>query len=242
MALFRRIPFGWRFASHTFAPFPRAIKQRVLAKFKEVLRSSDVFDSLSEDARGSLIANWEAVFAYCDDFVGVCLMMGALPSELACLLRSSGFAALGYECWNKKKSAEDGFYAFVQKFTGVVYDFSDFTAFIELDKWRKLVDLMETALADLRDGVTGFSLGFAQKVFGLLVWIVRVHPCLRSMSNGWRRCLKGVHTSSDPDTWCTPGRNDEDPGDVSASGAPQPANEDRKSKIGSAAAEPCVDC
>ena len=214
MALFRRIPFGWRFASHTFAPFPRAIKQRVLAKFKEILRDSDVFDGLSEDMKASLIANWEAVFAYCDDFVGVCLMMGALPSELACLLRTSGFAALGYECWNKKKSAEDGFYAYVQKFTGVVYDFSDFTAFIELDKWRKLIDLLEVALTELHGGATGFRLGFAQKVFGLLVWIVRVHSCLRSMSNGWRRCLKGVHTSSDPNSWCTPARSDEDPDDA----------------------------
>ena len=202
--IFRDTPFGWKWASQTFAPFPRGIKQRVMAAMRDVLRSPIHTPSLSPAQRELMATSWETVFAYCDDFLAVTLMMDTVPHQLTRHLRQAGYESLGYAAWNIKKAAEDGFFSFEQTFTGVVFDMKSHTVFFEADKWIRLKAIMVQAVDSLAKGTLSFPLHFVQSVFGLLIWIIRVFPKLKHPASPWRRMLCGVSTDSDKTTQCFP--------------------------------------
>ena len=100
---------------------------------------------------------------------------------------------MGTIVWSQKKAKEDGFYAWVQRFIGLVVDFPGKVMWFELEKWVKLLMHLETCSDRQTKGV---NYGMVQSVFGLMAWMVETYTVLKAFTCGWIRCLNNVPTDS----------------------------------------------
>ena len=124
-------------------------------------------------------------------------MLGSRPQQLADVLQTAGNLLLGDGAWSISKVREDGFFAWLHKFTGIVIDTSkapnvmvSFTA-DRLQKMKELLLLVDWSLTHL-------TLGLVQTVFGNLMWITKVYTMLKAWLAPWRRAMQGVTSNAEP--------------------------------------------
>ena len=68
-------------------------------------------------------------------------------------------------------------------------------------------------LLTVSDTRESYELGFVQRIFGVLIWIIQVHNMWKTFLNGWLRMMKGVSTAdASKSILCYPGLDGEDPG------------------------------
>ena len=204
----RVTPFGFKWATHTFSPFPLAIQESTISSFQRHLMTCPELQFMTDSQRSFFAQCWQAIFNYCDDYLAMCPMIGALPEYLNHFLYVAGLKILGPGCWSLRKAAEDGFYASKQCFIGVVFDAVHDTVRVDVSMWQKLRVMLLT-VSDTRES---YELGFIQRIFGVLIWIIQVHNMWKPYLNGWLRMMKGVSTAdASPSTLCYPGLDGEDP-------------------------------
>ena len=205
MFIFRCTPFGWAFSSHTWTPFATAIQQQVSSGLEAISRSM-CSTTLTTLQAHNLLASSFLMYAFCDDFMGVC---GAPDASL--LLYSDklfmyGQLLLGQGCFNDEKALEEGFWSYVQRYTGVIFDFQLATASFDAERYSKLKNLILQVKAI--SVVDFIPLQLAEKIMGVLTWMVRVLRSWQPLSAGFRRCLQGVQSSAAPDTPTSPAFNE----------------------------------
>ena len=144
--VFTRTPFGWKYATHTFSPFTKAVKLkinallrngwtvpptkegRLNAKWSRVASRVSVLNVLAVLPRWQQRAKlrWKdfLAFAYVDDlwaFTSQC-HVGGNTKKLAQVLRVAGHLLLGYDGWSKKEAIADGFFSAMHKYTGMGFN------------------------------------------------------------------------------------------------------------------------
>ena len=104
-------------------------------------------DTVSLMKRARLVWSRFLAFCYVDDAYALSELLGNRPHQLADVLRTAGSLLLGAGAWSISKVREDGFFAWLHKFTGIVIDTSNapnvmvsFTS----DRLQKMKDLLLT--------------------------------------------------------------------------------------------------
>ena len=136
-------------------------------------------------------------FAYCDDEWASTSNLGSRMQELSQVMTAAGKLLLGPNAWNLKKAGEDGFFAWMQKLTGIVIDTSaerEPHVFFTEDRLDKCTDLLDA----VDKNQCRFRLDLASSIHGNLIWLIKVYPALKGFISGWRRCLQGVNTATAP--------------------------------------------
>ena len=128
----RVTPFGFKWATHTFSPLPLSIQAKAAADFRRHMLTCSELDGLSETERVLLVRIWAPIFNYCDDYMGMAPLLGALPEFLTTFIYQAGLKIMGPGCWSERKALEDGFFASVQCFIGVVFDSDNDTVRVDL--------------------------------------------------------------------------------------------------------------
>ena len=77
-------------------------------------------DTTALSRRARLVWARFMAFCYVDDAYGIRELLGNRPHVLADCLRSAGSMLMGHGAWSISKVKEDGFYAWLHKFTGIV--------------------------------------------------------------------------------------------------------------------------
>jgi hypothetical protein len=230
--VFNRTCFGWKYATHTFSDFTKAIKlktngfnrngwlpkgeDRLREYWYRVVRRKRMHDTLPEDMKKKASASWMdfLTLAYVDDVWAHTFKDMGRAEKLAAILRVSGFLLLGYNGWNIPKADKDGFFSVLHKYSGVGFNTSDpneITCFFTKDRLLKNLHLFQQAEAQMAAGAQEFRLDFARSLHGNWVWFIMVYKMLKGTCSGWRRCLGGVDTTSGGDLMVGPGRSGEDP-------------------------------
>ena len=203
----RVTPFGFKWATHTFSPFPMAIQQKAIADFRRHLLVCSELSHMTDAKKAFIVQAWLGIFNYCDDYLGATPMLGSLPAYLTTFIYEAGLAIMGQGCWSARKALEDGFFASSQCFIGIVFDAINDTVRVDVSMWIKLRDMLLT----VTPATTSYTLGFAQRIFGVLIWIIQVHSTWRPYVNCWVRMMNGVSTAdASPSTIVFPGLPGED--------------------------------
>ena len=125
---------------------------------------------------------------------GIGELLGGRPQTLAHVLSTAGSLLMGVGAWSISKAEEDGFYAWLHKFTDIVIDTSDahrtFVSFT-MDRLEKMITLLQA----IDWSADTLPLGQVQSIFGNLMWITKVYTMLKAWMSPWRRCMQGVSTA-----------------------------------------------
>ena len=216
--VFVRTPFGWKWATHTFSVFTAALKSKItnfnkngfhklevmqpwrrmsrryamLARVQSMLGKGLARDTFLK--RAGLVWSSFLAFCYVDDAYGLSELLGGRPQTLARVLSTAGSLLMGFGAWSISKVEEDGFYAWLHKFTGIVIDTSDapriFVSFT-IDRLEKMITLLQA----INWSADTLPLGQVQSIFGNLMWITKVYTMLKAWMAPWRRCMQGVSTT-----------------------------------------------
>ena len=109
---------------------------------------------------------------------------------------------VGFDCWNCDKAQEEGFWSYVQRYTGVLFDFDDATASFDSKRCVKLKNLLKQVITiDLNKHI---PLQLVETIVGVVTWLVRVLKPWQPLVSGFSRCLQGVSSSAPPDTPTSP--------------------------------------
>ena len=231
--VFNRTCFGWKYATHTFSDFTKAIKLKTQAfnrngwqvdadhkqasQWHRVFKRLSLHSRLPADLQKKAAASWMdfLALAYVDDVWAHTFKDLGRAAKLAAVLRVSGYLLLGYNGWNIPKAEKDGFFSVLHKYSGVGFNTSDpneITLFFTRDRLEKNLHLALKAEEIMAKGDKRFRLDFARSVHGNWVWFIMVYKMLKGTASGWRRCLGGVETTARADTMVGPGRDGENEG------------------------------
>ena len=205
--VFRRTPFGWKYSAHTWTPFAAALKQQLTTGTQDLSKSMCKEDLFFNDAE-AVLKESRLLTAFCDDF----MILGSNSDDQRRRsmeeLNAKGMLLLGKHGFNEEKAAEEGFWSYVQRYTGILFDLKHGTASFDPERYLKLIDLLDDIL-DLDPVSDHVPLHLPQRICGVTNWMVQVIHHWRSMTAGFRRCLVGVSSAADKDTPTSPARVNE---------------------------------
>lgn len=219
--VYTRTPFGWKWATHTWSIFAKAIKFKVRSQErnsfgsrilkKDWLRMGTRMRMLRSEAdprhQLRMKQRWfmNQAWMYVDDLYAAQNKDLHKAKKLADAIRTVGFLLLGYSAWSLSKAKEEGYFAWLQKHTGIVISTNHGPiprlSFTEdrIDRCLEYTDAVESM-----PEATEYRLDFMQEAWGNFVWTGKVHRCLKAFSAAYRRALQGTDTKSSPDTLVSP--------------------------------------
>ena len=149
-----------------------ACRYRAVSGAKQSL-SGDGFETESLSRRARLVWARFMAFCYVDDAYGISELLGNRPHIFADCLRAAGGMLMGHGAWSISKVKEDGFYAWLHKFTGIVIDTRDapkiYVSFT-VDRVDKVMAILATVNLDNEY----HPLGLVPSLFGNLMWFTKV--------------------------------------------------------------------
>lgn len=219
--VYTRTPFGWKFATHTWSVFARAIRFKVRSQERNGWKSRSIARDWSRmGMRLRLLRRQEhrplqlqmkrrwlmnQAWMYVDDLYAVQDKDVNKARKLTDAIRMIGYLLIGYSGWSLSKASEEGYFAWLQKHTGLVISTNhgpiprlSFTQ----DRLDRCLEYADAVAADQE--ATEYRLDFMQGGWGNFVWTGKVHRCLKAFAAAYRRALKGIDTKAPPDTMVSP--------------------------------------
>ena len=219
--VYTRTAFGWKYATHTWSPFAKAIKQKVrkverngwggqdwpqdwrrFAARLSILKRAD-----EKEVATGYLEKWRMAitFMYVDDLHATTKNDLSKAQQLADNVRVAGHLLLGYQSWSFGKADDEGFFAWLQKFTDLVINTGlsrEPRASFTMDRIEKCLEIVNTVLDD--QVATEWPVSFFQSGFGNFMWVSKVHHSFKAFMAAYRRPLQGVSTKADTNEMISP--------------------------------------
>ena len=138
-------------------------------------------------------------------------MLGATKNDLskaqqlADNVRVVGNLLLGYQSWSFGKANDEGFFAWLQKFNGLVINTGlsrEPRASFTTDRIEKCLEIVNTFLDD--PTAIEWPVSLVQSGFGNFMWVSKVHHSFKAFVAAYRRPLQGVSTKADSNETISP--------------------------------------
>ena len=172
MYVYSRTPFGWKWATHTFLPYAQAIKAKVRKlerngweatdtrkdwirmSIRAVMLQRQKEGAMFFDSAVALRDRWVMAmsFMYVDYLLAGSFRHLKKNRILADGVRTIGHLLLWYQSWSFSKAEEEGVFAHLHKYTGIVLNTSlsqEPRASFASDRIAKCLEIVRTVLDDV---------------------------------------------------------------------------------------------
>lgn len=229
--VYTRTAFGWKWATHSWSIIAKAIKHKVRCFERNDWNKSEArLDWLRITVRARMMAamrmratnsktahrilvkmknDWRMNFIsmYVDDLHGFTAFSLKKARRLADAIRISGTLLLGPSAWSISKAGQEGFFSWMQKYTGIVINTKlrpgPRLSFTE-KRIDKCLEIVEEALKPEYAEQMQWPFGLLQGGAGNWVWFTKVYWQFKAFCAAYRRPLQGMLSSTDPRTMVSP--------------------------------------
>ena len=215
--VYNRVAFGWKWATHVWSIFAKAIKLKVRSyerngwkcrdssrdwrrMARRTSRLTELRNDKEDDLAEHLAKSWRMniTFMYIDDLYSLLRSFNDIKAaRLADSVRTVGFLLLGPSAWSLSKAEEESFFSKMQKHTGVLMHTSfgpQPRASFAKDRILRCLEIVNEVLEDT--SITEWSLHFFMKAWGNFVWLQKVYRSFKPFTAAFRRPLQGHPTVS----------------------------------------------